>query len=186
MKNFLVTMVFILTASGTAGGTVIYYGDDFDLSIPDNARMPDAVINIGEHHTIDDLDVRINIIHANILDLQIFLQAPNDDRVLLNMYDFEKDALAEQDYVDTIFDDQAEVDIALGIAPFTGRFRPIGELSIFNGADCFGAWRLQIYDVYNHNTGYLQSFELAITNPEPATMLSLGIGGLVLFRKRRR
>ena len=184
MNRLLVTVIFILTALGTAGGTEIYYGGDFDLNIPDYSKMPDAVIDIGQHYTIFDLDVRINIVHTNVFDLQIFLQGPSGERVCLNMYDFEKDFFVGQNYIDTIFDDQADIAIADGSTAFTGRFRPRDELSIFNGGDCFGQWKLQIYDTYYNDTGYLESFELMIVNPEPATVLSLGIGGLMLFRKR--
>ena len=186
VKKNLVAMIFILIAPWIAEGNTIHYSSNFDLSIPDNSQMPDAVINIDQHHTILDLDVRINIIHTNIFDLQIFLEGPGGDRVSLNMYDFEKDFFVGQNYIDTTFDDQAAIDIADGVAPFTGMFRPKGDISTFNGNDCFGAWKLQIYDTYYNDTGYLENFEITITNPEPTTVVSLGIGGLMLFRKRHR
>ena len=184
MKKNLVAVVFILTVLGTAWGNVIYYGGDFDLSIPDNGKMSDAVIDIDHYYTIFDLDVRINIVHTNVFDLQIFLQGPSGERVCLNIYDFEKDFFVGQNYIDTIFDDQADIAIADGTAAFTGRFRPRDELSIFNGGDCFGVWKLEIYDTYYNDTGYLESFELMIVNPEPSSLMLLGTGAL-FFRRRR-
>ena len=81
--------------------------------------LPDAVIDIGQHYTIFDLDVRINIVHTNVFDLQIFLQGPSGERVCLNMYDFEKNFFVGQNYIDTIFDDQADIAIADGSVAFT-------------------------------------------------------------------
>ena len=97
-----------------------------------------------------------------------------------------------ENYSQTIFDDEADISISLGEAPFTGRFRPREPylLSAFDDEDVYGSWRLQIYDAFYYNTGTLDSFELIITNytPEPATaiLLTFGIGLVSLFIPRRR
>ena len=90
-----------------------------------------------------------------------------------------------ENYSQTIFDDEADISISLGQAPFTGRFRPKDPylLSAFDGEDVYGSWRLQICDMWDYNTGTLDSFELMITNhtPEPATAILLLLG-TTLFR----
>ncbi len=193
-------VVFFFMAAGLgssvfAGPTVIY-GGDFDLPIPapDDPQseygkgwMNDAVIEIPDHFTIYDLDVGITLTHTSVFDLQIFLQSPAGTSLSLNMYDFDE-FFEGEDYKDTIFDDEADLPIEEGQPPFTGRFRPRSpaQLSVFDGQDTFGQWKLQIYDAYYYDTGNLDSFEVMITIAEPATatLLTLGVGLVALFRPR--
>jgi hypothetical protein len=86
------------------------------------------------------------------------------------------------------FDDEAQVSIEEATEPFFGSFRPVESLSLFDNENAYGPWRLQIYDAYYHDTGTLESFELTIATPEPATvvLLALGTGCAALFRPRRR
>jgi len=165
----------IISCSGfsAVAGSVHTYAGSFNLLIPadpDSTRgwTDDAVIEIPDHLTISDLDVRINLRHTNVFDLQLFLQSPAGDRICLNMYDFKKEFRVDPNYTDTIFDDEASLSIKEGEAPFTGRFRPREpfRLATFDGQDCFGLWRLQIYDAFYFDTGRLNSFELIITAVE--------------------
>jgi len=157
--------------------------------------MDDAVIEITDHFTIQDLDVRINVTHTNVIDLQIFLQSPSRTIICLNMfdvYDLDKFPRDEnyKDFKDTIFDDEASVFVREAEAPFTGCFRPIEpyRLSKFDGEDSYGTWRLQIYDMWPTDTGTLDSFNLIITTPEPATaiLLLLGTGLITLFKRPKQ
>ncbi|UCF00432.1 MAG: proprotein convertase P-domain-containing protein [Planctomycetota bacterium] len=170
------------------------YGGDCDLAIVDKpgpgCEMTEAVIDVPDNFTVYDIDVRINITHTNVFDLQLFLQSPSGTRICLNYFD----SLSEYDiypnYTNTIFDDEAMVSIEDGAAPFSGRFRPRGpgQLKDFDGQDTFGLWRLQIYDMFDWDYGTLDSFELLVTIPEPATilLLTLGAGLIGVFRHRRR
>lgn len=180
-------MVLVIVAgawgSAICAGSVHIYSGNFNLLIPANPDdtkgwMDDAVIEISDYFIITDLDVGINITHTNVFDLQIFLKDPCGHQICLNYFD----AMTEYDiypnYTNTIFDDEALFSIKEGDAPFTGRFRPIEpyRLSAFDGEDSFGPWKLQIYDMWDWDTGTLDSFELIITTPEPATAVLLTLG----------
>ena len=192
----IIVLFFILVGFSTAvfACPTLIYGDDFDLRIPacpDDSRgwMDDAIIEVNRHVTIYDLDVGINVTHTNVFDLQVFVQSPIGTRLCLNMYDFKDEFFKGEDYVQTIFDDEAEIPIEQGTAPFTGRFRPEAGnlLEIFDGEDAYGPWRLQIYDMWYWDTGKLDRVELIITICEPnaLSLLALGAGLTVLFRRRR-
>ena len=183
-----VLMGFCVSAS--AGPTYVYSGH-FNLRIPadpDSSKdwMYDAIIEITDHLTICDIDVGITLRHTNVFDLHIFLQSPIGTNLGLNMYNLDE-YFEGEDYIQTIFDDEAEVPIEEVEPPFTGRFKPKAGnlLEIFDGQDTYGLWRLQIYDAFKWDTGTLNRFELMITIPEPATLLLLGLGGLVLLRNRK-
>jgi hypothetical protein len=90
------------------------YGDQFDLRIPadiDSSKgwMDDAVVEIPEHLTIVDLDVGITVTHTQVFDLQIFLQSPAGTRICLNMYNPFDEYFEGENYIDTIFDDEASL-----------------------------------------------------------------------------
>jgi len=174
-------------AANISADTVRIYGGDFNIPIPDKGWAADAVIDVPEHQIIFDLDVEISITHTNVFDLQIFLAGPAQTRVCLNMYNFD-DFFKGENYSQTIFDDEADVPIEQGRAPFTGRFRPVEpfRLSAFDGQDAFGLWRLQIYDAYYADTGTLNNVQITIANPEPATVMLLVIGTGLMVRLTRR
>jgi len=171
---------------------VYTYGGDFDLPIPGNPKnsrglMFDAIIEIPDHFTIYDLDVSINLTHSQAFDLQIFLISPSRKSVCLNMYNLDR-YFEGEDYIYTIFDDEADIPIEMGEPPFTGRFKPMEPLSVFDGEDTYGLWRLRIYDAYYADTGSLNNFKIVIAAViEPATVILLivGIGFATLLRPRR-
>ena len=135
-RNSILSAVAILVVAGASfpvfAGPVLIYGSEFDLPIPKldihdpcitKGWMEDAIIEIPDHFNIHDLDVGISVTHTSVFDLQIFLQSPRGIATCLNMYDFEE-FFKGQDYIGTIFDDEAETPIEQGEPPFTGRFKP--------------------------------------------------------------
>jgi len=186
-----VLMGFCVSAS--AGPTYVYSGH-FNLRIPadpDSSKdwMYDAIIEITDHLTIYDIDVGITLRHTNVFDLHIFLQSPIGTNLGLNMYNLDE-YFEGEDYIQTIFDDEAEIPVEEGEPPFTGRFRPRAGnlLGIFDGQDAYGPWRLQIYDAYYSDTGNLKAFELTITVPAPPAtgLLIVGVGLVALLRPGTR
>jgi len=179
-------------SSSVFASPTIIYGGKFDLPILDKpgpgSWVTEATIEVLDHYTIYDLDVRISITHTNVFDLQIFLQSPLGTRICLNMYDFKEEFFKGENYAGTIFDDEAEIPIEEGEAPFTGRFRPIEpyKLAEFDDENAYGLWCLQIYDMWDYDTGTLDSVEVMITICEPATatLLILGVAFVALFKPR--
>lgn len=204
-RNSILNVVVILTLMmGWSPFVLAYpvyiYSSDFDLSIPSKdihdphitkGWMDDALIEIPDHFTICDLDVRISLKHTKVFDLQIFLQSPAGTRRCLNMYNPYDEYFDGENYTQTIFDDEAQIPIGKARPPFTGRFRPraidpLNKLAAFDGQDTFGPWRLQIYDAYWWNTGNLESVELIITVPEPATAILFTLAtALICLHKPR-
>ncbi len=193
--QWIVTIAIILLtlSSPLPAGIVITYGGNFDLNIPAETGttkgwMTDALIEINDQHLIQDLDVRISLTHTSAFDLQLFLQSPAGTRICLNMYNPLDEFFEGENYSQTIFDDEAATSISLAEAPFTGRFKPKDPylLSTFDGESILGSWHLQIYDAFYFNTGTLDSFELMVTNPEPATAILLLLGSALLRLKKPR
>ncbi len=176
--------VVVRCSSNAYAGPVTYSGD-FNLRIPakpgdTKGWMDDAVIEIPYHYTIHDIDVGITLTHTSDFDLQILLKSPAGKTVCLNMYNFDQ-FFKGANYTNTVFDDEAVLAIEQAQPPFTGRFRPLEQLSAFDGKDAFGTWSLRIYDAWAWDTGTLNKFELVITNPEPATAVFLAVGfGLII------
>jgi hypothetical protein len=195
--QWIVTVVIIAVGGAAASfaSPSNIYSYEFDLPIPagtDSSMgwMDEALLEVPDHIIICDVDVGISITHTSVFDLQIFLQSPSGTRICLNMYDSFEGFFVGENYINTIFDDEAQNSISQAEPPFTGRFRPLDPyvLSEFDSEDAFGLWRLQIYDAFYYNSGMLDSVELMITTPEPATtmFLILGAGLLKLFCARRK
>jgi len=186
-KRIAAILFIVAGACGSAvfANPVHIYSRDFDLPILDEPgpgiSMTEAIIEIPDHLIIDDLDVGLTLTHTNVFDLQIFLLSPAGTRICLNMYDFRNEFSVYPNYTNTIFDDEAAISIKRGDAPFTGRFRPVEpyELSEFDGEQSIGQWRLQIYDMFDSDSGTLNHFELIVTAPEPATVVLLTLGSVL-------
>jgi subtilisin-like proprotein convertase family protein len=185
MQRIVMFLVIVAGAWGSVicAGSVHIYSGNFNLRIPAESAdsrgwMADAVIEIPDYFIITDLDVRINITHTNVFDLQLFLKGPSGRQICLNYFDAMTEFDIYPNYTNTIFDDEALFPIKAGVPPFTGRFRPIEpyRLFAFDGEDSFGPWKLRVYDAFYADTGTLDGFELIITTPEPATAVLLTLG----------
>ena len=127
--------------------------------------------------------------HGAFFDLQIILQSPAGTNITLNLAgNFAFIVRDEDNRLTTVggsaqfvFDDEAGLSIEQAAEPFTDSYRPAWTLSSFDNEDAYGPWRLQIHDRLEADTGTLNSFELIITTPEPATAILL-ILGIALLR----
>jgi len=186
------------------GGTVYTYNNDLNLPIPSpdapeseygKGWMTDVIIEITDHFIISDLDVSVTVAHESLFDLQVLLQSPVGTNVVLNLAgNLAFIVRGEDDRLTSVggsgqwcFDDEAELSIEEATGPFFGSFRPAWNLSLFDGEDAYGLWRLRIYDAFYADTGCLNGVEIMITVPEPVTaiFLILGAGLVALFKSCR-
>lgn len=202
LKRIIVfSFIFLCCKSVVYAAPTLIYGGDFHLPILDRQNwgspLTEALINVPDHLTIYDLDVAINITHTNVFDLLIFIQSPHGTRIPLNYYNLKSGFFKGENYIQTIFDDEAPMSIQHGSAPFTGRFRPKtgASLQVFDGEDAYGLWRLQIFDQWYWDTGSLESVELifsisetakTVPGPSAVALLTLGVGLTVTFQRRHK
>ena len=130
--------------------------------IPDNsAAGVSSSVFVAERGRIKDVDVAIPFIdHDFVGDLVIDLTGPDGTRVRLAERPGGPDNPG-QDFVGTVFDDQAMTNISAASAPYTGSFKPQNDqLSRFNGTSRRGTWTLTVRDVIAADEGTLQGWSL--------------------------
>jgi len=66
------------------------------------------------------------------------------------------------DYIDTVFDQEASTSITAGSAPFTGTFVPEGDLSVLYGEMSGGDWVLEVTDDAGADGGTFDRFTLEL------------------------
>ncbi|MGH2743375.1 MAG: proprotein convertase P-domain-containing protein, partial [Thermoleophilaceae bacterium] len=149
------------------------------LTIPDDSSLGvTSTITVSSPGRIKDLDVRIGrITHGWVGDLVIDLKGPDGTTVTLARHPGGPD-YGGDNFVNTVFDDEAPTSIASGTAPYTGSFRPQGDqLSRFDGKNKQGPWRLRVRDLFESETGQLESWgtttRSAVCDP-PQTSLVAG------------
>jgi subtilisin-like proprotein convertase family protein len=125
---------------------------------PDGGTITNSIINFADDNVITEVRVTININHTWDSDLDIFLIAPNGTQVELTS----DNGSGGDDYIDTIFDDDATTSIVDGSAPFTGSFQPEGSLADFIGLSSQGDWTLQITDDAGGDGGTLNYWSLEL------------------------
>jgi subtilisin-like proprotein convertase family protein len=133
----------------------------------------------GPPARIRDLDVSISrITHGWVGDLTIQLTGPDGTTVRLAQHPGGPDN-SGNNFVGTVFDDEAAVNIASAAAPYSGSFRPQNdELSRFDGEDWRGNWTLRVRDLFEGDTGALEgwgtSTRTAYCSDNPETTILSG------------
>jgi len=151
-------------SNNMASSTVINYdcttatnGDNFPIG-PNAGTVTESIINIPDNKVIADINVTVNLFHTWDGDLQLKLVGPDNTQVILS----DENGGSGSNYTDTVFDDDASVNISSGSAPFTGSFIPDGDLNDFNGLSSAGDWKLVITDNYDDDGGALLDWTIQI------------------------
>ncbi|OGQ81502.1 MAG: hypothetical protein A2289_07375 [Deltaproteobacteria bacterium RIFOXYA12_FULL_58_15] len=160
-----------------ATSSIGIYTDNTVVDIPDDggsattcggAGAISRTIDIAAVSRVVDVDVEVDITHTFTGDLQIFVQltgaspGPGEPAVDICVPLSLNNGSGGNHFTGTIFDDEADVGIAVGSAPFTGRYRPQMPLTAFDGLPLAGAWTLWVGDSMGTDTGTLNSWSLSI------------------------
>ncbi len=130
--------------------------------ILDNQNTNDT-INITQQGNVIDVNVNLTIYHTYDGDISIYLKGPNNSEIDLSS----RNGGSGDNYVNTIFDDEASTPITSGTAPFTGSYRPEQLLSTFDNNPVNGSWVLRVRDDFSGDTGQLISWCLIIQHSVP-------------------
>lgn len=136
-------------------GEIRQYESSVAETIPDEGTLTSTLV-IDDIGVIDDLNVKLNISHDWVSELDVYLIAPDDTQVEL----FTNVGGSQDDFIDTILDDEALLSITEGSAPFTGSYRPEGNLYAMIDKDMQGAWVLEVMDLSSFGSGTLNSWSL--------------------------
>ena len=121
--------------------------------------------------------VELNLSHTWTGDLEIYLEAPNGQRIALST----DNGSSGDNFTNTVFDDAAATSITAGVAPFTGSFRPEGAVGGFcatppagtiatlgaftPGAGLNGTWKLRIADSAFGDGGSMNAWAINFVAP---------------------
>lgn len=125
---------------------------------PDEGSITTGLLNVTQDYIVSDVNLTLSLFHDNVEDLDIYLISPDGTSVELST----DNGASGNDYMDTVFDDEASTPITSGSAPFTGSFQPEGNLSDFNGLSSLGMWTLEITDDSDLFGGNLSSVRIDI------------------------
>lgn len=136
------------------------------IAIRDNETIQ-SVFNVSGVPSAEilDLNVTVNLTHTWAADLELTLISPDivaldgsvsNRRVTL----ISDNGTNGSNLTGTVFDDEGLKSVVTGNAPFTGRFRPQGKLSDFDGLKPNGTWTLEVTDDNIQNQGRLLGWSL--------------------------
>jgi len=112
-----------------------------------------SIMNNPVNKTILDVNVLLNVQHTFDADLSFSLISPSGTEIILAG----GVGVDGDNFTDTYFDDEAAVaiDSSAAAPPFTGVFRPIEKLWLFDGENSLGEWKLRVTDNGFQDGGFL-------------------------------
>ncbi len=133
--------------------TLEYCSETIPKTIIDLQNTFDTIF-IEQDAVVVDINVMMTIGHPRDGDLDIYLEGPNGTEIELSTGNGANGA----NYVNTIFDDDAEISIVDGTAPFMGTYQPEMPLSTFAATPMNGDWVLRVYDNASGSEGTLVNY----------------------------
>ena len=145
----------------------LFDSSDTPIAIPDNFDNGiDSSIDFTDAFTITDVNVTVNITHTYDGDLTLILTSPSGTSAVLST----QNGGNENNFIATVFDDDADISIQGGAAPFTGAFFPEEALAIFNDESSGGIWTLNVADGFGQDTGTIDSWSLEVCGLLPLSV----------------
>ena len=148
----------------TSGRLITIDSSDPPRVIPDAlpAGLP-SVVTLDSPYAAVDVDVVVNITHPSTDQIDLYLIGPDGTSVELST----DNGGSGDNFVDTVFDDDASQSITAASPPFTGSFRPEQPLSALNGRPVQGYWTLHVADDTGGQMGMLNGWQLRVRIDEP-------------------
>lgn len=125
---------------------------------PSNTVLSPIVVSGFAGLVVERVVVSLEIEHTWDADLTMTLESPDGHRVVL----VDREGGNRDDFSGTVLDSAADQSIVGAEAPFTGRFRPEGDLEEFKDRLADGFWLLEIEDRAAQDGGVLWSWSLEI------------------------
>jgi subtilisin-like proprotein convertase family protein len=185
-RNLILSMSFGLAVNANAA-LITDVTNNVSVAV-DDLSSASSTINIAQHGLIDDINILINnLTHGWDEDLILSITHSGTTAIL----SFRNGGSGGADYLNTVFDDEAGIQITSGIAyaPYSGSFIPEELLSAFDGMDIFGDWVLTVTDMEAGDSGAINSWGIKATStkvPEPSSIMLLSLGLLALFGRKLR
>jgi subtilisin-like proprotein convertase family protein len=140
-------------------------GSSGPVPIPDNDPAGGtSTITVSRAATVQDVNVSVNITHIFDGSLTLKLITPNGIAIALAN---QRGGVASN-YPGTVFDDEAATAIASATPPFVGSFRPESPLSVADGLNAAGDWKLVVVDGSAQYAGTIQQWSLNFTFVTPS------------------
>jgi subtilisin-like proprotein convertase family protein len=160
------------TFTGTGGPIQDYATTDYAMAVGGMNPGNLDTVNFGLEQVCVDLT------HTWVSDIDMYLIAPDGTTVLL----VSAQGGDGDDYHNTCFRGDASTSIVGQGAPFTGVFKPMGQLGLVNnGQDGNNDWILRIVDTYPADDGQVISWSLTFGN-QPAGYFSISSSALPIFK----
>ncbi|VAX35724.1 hypothetical protein MNBD_PLANCTO03-923 [hydrothermal vent metagenome] len=118
-----------------------------------------STLTVNDARAIKDLNLRLDLDHTYVSDLEITLIAPDGSAQII----FDRHGNDGDDFDNVLLDDEASASITTATAPYTGSLRPTNGLNTFDGKSALGQWTLLIRDKSALNSGQLNSWALEFT-----------------------
>lgn len=137
---------------------------DYSETSPDDSAYMQLSVSQELYGVIADLDVTVNITHTYATDLDLVLVSPTGirDTLIINL-PYNGDSLAEADFENCWFDDEAELSIYDADREYHGGpWRPARPLSMFDGVNTRGTWTLIARDNWEFDEGTIDNFTLLV------------------------
>ena len=163
----------IIDGPGTLTTTTVNSEDpNLSISIPDNSGPITSTLE-GPDLDLSDVNLVIeNLDHTYLGDLRIELTSPSGTTTTLLRSGNESPQGflgGDNDFSNTIIDDQSPNFLGNANAPFTGSFNvnhpSVGDnpLAVFNGENAAGTWTLSVQDRWGGDTGTLHAWGIRFT-----------------------
>ena len=113
----------------------------------------------GVWDAVQDVNLTLSLQHEEFGGLEALLKSPAGTTVPI----FYAGDINGTGFVETTFDDDADVAIREGSLPYAGKFSPFGTLSTFDGEDANGRWTLELDGTNQSGSGILLGWSINLS-----------------------